>query len=133
MNWKRVLLAAAVALVVLGVTTGVHAAKKSKKSQIAADSTITHKVWCSCLQLRGLRFVWASTHMIFAKALSALALTDVTKLCFSCVFITQVYFDIEIDGQAAGPLGTIAMSLALARVPRSFRCLVIDVLKTRRS
>ncbi|EFJ40195.1 hypothetical protein VOLCADRAFT_84601 [Volvox carteri f. nagariensis] len=42
---RRWLVLAAVALVVLGATTGVHAAKKSKKPKIAADTTITHKVF----------------------------------------------------------------------------------------
>ncbi|KAG2492458.1 hypothetical protein HYH03_009399 [Edaphochlamys debaryana] len=45
-SWKRpaVFLAIA-ALVLVAASSGVHAAKKSKKSKIAADTTVTHKVY----------------------------------------------------------------------------------------
>ncbi|GIL59966.1 hypothetical protein Vafri_14606 [Volvox africanus] len=45
MNRNRLLLVAAVALVVIGATSGVYAAKKAKKQKIVGDTTVTHKVF----------------------------------------------------------------------------------------
>ncbi|GFR50971.1 hypothetical protein Agub_g13294 [Astrephomene gubernaculifera] len=45
MNWKRTFVLGLIGLVVLSAATGVHAAKKAKKSKIAGDTTITNKVY----------------------------------------------------------------------------------------